>query len=95
MLLELPYKNGDTITFKTVAGEEVIARLEEETATKLKVSKPMALTATQQGLGMVPFTFTVNPATSIQVMLSSIVFIAKTDDEMAKQYLTSTTGIAI
>ena len=95
MLLDLPYKHGDTITFKTVAGEEVIARLEEETATKLKVSKPMALTATQQGLGMVPFTFTVNPATSIQVMLSSIVFIAKTDEEMAKQYLTSTTGIAI
>jgi hypothetical protein len=95
MLLDLPYKNGDTITFKTVAGEEVIARLEEETATKLKVSKPMALTATQQGRGMVPCTFTVNPATSIQVMLSSIVFIAKTDDEMAKQYLTSTTGIAI
>lgn len=95
MLLDLPYKDGDTITFKTVAGEEVIARLISETATKLKISKPMALTATQQGLGMVPFTFTVNPETSIQVMLSSIVFIAKTDEEMAKQYLTSTTGLAI
>ncbi len=27
MLLENTYKDGDTISFKTVAGEEVIARL--------------------------------------------------------------------
>ena len=27
MLLEVSYKEGDTISFKTVAGEEVIARL--------------------------------------------------------------------
>ena len=27
MLLEATYKDGDTISFKTVAGEEVVARL--------------------------------------------------------------------
>jgi len=95
MIIETPYKVGDTISMKTVAGEEIIARLEEEKGTKLKVSKPMALTASQQGLGMVPYTFTVNPNANIELNMNTLVFVAKTDDEMAKQYIQSTTGIAV
>jgi len=95
MIIETPYKVGDTITAKTVAGEEIIARLEEEKGTKLKVSKPMALTANQQGLGMVPFSFTVNPESSIELNMNTLVFVAKTDEDMAKQYIQSTTGLAV
>lgn len=95
MIIETPYKAGDTISMKTVAGEEIIARLEEEKGTKLKVSKPMALTASQQGLGMVPYTFTVNPEANIELNMNTLVFVAKTDEEMAKQYIQSTTGIAV
>jgi len=93
MLIDIPYKDGDTITFKTVAGEEVIARLEKKEKDSMKVKKPMALTASQNGIGMVPFTFTVSPETPLEVNLATIVFIAKTDSEMAKQYIESTTGI--
>ena len=95
MLIDTPYKAGDTITAKTVAGEEIIARFIEEKGTKLKVSKPMALTMNQQGLGMVPFTFTVNPESDVELNSNTLVFVAKTDDEMAKQYVQSTTGIAL
>ena len=95
MIIDTPYKVGDTISFKTVAGEEIIARLVEEKGNKLKVSKPMALTATQQGLGMVPFTFTVSPETNIELNLNTIVFVAKTDEDTAKQYIQSTTGISV
>lgn len=95
MIIEAPYKVGDTISFKTVAGEEVIARLEEEKGTKLKVSKPMALTMNQQGLGLVPFTFTVNPESNLEINMNTLVFVAKADAEMAKQYIQSTTGIAV
>ena len=55
----------------------------------------MALTATQQGLGMVPFTFTVGPETDIEINLNTIVFVARTDEDTAKQYIQSTTGIAV
>jgi len=95
MIIETPYKTGDTISFKTTAGEEVIARLEAEKADSVKVSKPMVLTATQEGLGMVPFTFTVNPETSLEVFKHGVVFLAKTDEDTAKQYVQSTTGIAV
>ena len=37
MLLEATYKEGDTISFKTVAGEEVIARLIKKETDSMKV----------------------------------------------------------
>lgn len=93
MLIQTPYKNGDTVSVKTVAGEELVARLVEEKDDIIKVKKPMALTATQQGLGLVPFTFTVNPDSELNLNKNTLVFIAKTDDNMAKQYIESSTGI--
>jgi hypothetical protein len=95
MIIETPYKVGDTISFKTVAGEEVIARLVEEKGNKIKITKPMALTATQQGLGLVPFTFTVSPDANIEINLDTVVFVAKTDKEMASQYVQQTTGLTV
>jgi hypothetical protein len=95
MLLEVSYKEGDTISFKTVAGEEVIARLLKKEKDSMKVKKPMALTGTKEGIGMVPFTFTVGRDSEIDINLTTIVFIAKTEKGMADQYIESTTGIKI
>lgn len=95
MIIETPYKAGDTISFKTVAGEEVIARLVEEKSNLIKITKPMALTATQQGLGLVPFTFTVSPEANLEIQKTALVFIAKTEKEMASQYVQQTTGITV
>ena len=56
MLIQKPYTEGDTVTFKTVAGEEVVARvIKVNDEDSIKVKKPMALTLTEKGLGMVPF----------------------------------------
>ena len=95
MIIETPYKAGDTVTFKTVAGEEVVARLVEEKADSIKVAKPLALTATQQGLGLVPFTFTVSPDANLDINKNTLVFVAKTEKDMASQYVQQTTGIAV
>ena len=95
MLIEAPYKNGDTISVKTVAGEEIVARLVDENGETLTVTKPMALTATQQGIGMVPFSFTVNPESKLSLNKNTLVFIAKTEESTAKQYIESTTSIKL
>ena len=95
MIIETPYKEGDTITMKTTAGEEIIARLESQSGDKLKVSKPMVLTATQSGIGMVPYSFTVGPNTKIEIRAEALVFVAKTDEDSAKQYIESTTNIKL
>lgn len=95
MIIDTPYKATDTITIKTTAGEEIVARLVEETDKVVKVHKPMAIMATQQGIGLGPFAFTLNPDADVSLNKSAILMIAKTEKEMASQYTQSTTGITV
>lgn len=95
MLIEAPMKDGDTVTIKTFNGDELVARLVETKTNTYVVSKPLAIMATQQGLGLGPYTFTVNPDSKIEINKNAVIFIAKTDSEMAKQYISSTTGIQL
>ena len=95
MLVQDPYKVGDTVSFKTVAGEEIIARLTQLSDAKIKVKTPLALTMTEKGLGLVPFTFTVSQDTELELNRTTIVFIAKTEKAMADQYIEKTTGIKL
>lgn len=95
MLIETPYKNGDTVSLKLTSGEEVVARLEEEKADSFILHKPLMVTATQQGLGLAPFMFTIGPDAKVNIDTSKVVCIVKTLDEMSKQYIKSTTGIAV
>ena len=93
MIIETPYKALDAITLKTTGGEEVVARFIEEDAQTITIEKPLAVMATPQGLGLGPFCFTVNPSAKVKINKSTLVFVHKTDGEMAKQYISSTTGI--
>lgn len=93
MIIETPYKANDTITFKTIGGEEVISRFVEEDNATLTVQKPMSVIATQQGAGMMPFAVTTNPESKLKINKNTVMFVHKTDGEMAKQYVTSTSNI--
>jgi hypothetical protein len=95
MIIETPYKAGDTITIKTTAGEEIVARLVEETLSFITVQKPMAIMATPQGIGLGPLAFTVSPDVKININKNATLFVAKTETDMAKQYVSSTTGILV
>ena len=93
MIIEAPYKAGDIVTIKTTGGDELVARFVEENDKTITVSKPLALMATQQGMGLAPFAFTVPVETRIPLNKNAVLFIVKTDPEMAKSYITSTSGI--
>jgi small nuclear ribonucleoprotein (snRNP)-like protein len=47
MLIETPYKVGDTVSIKLSSGEELVARLEAETDKHYTLSKPLMLTMNQ------------------------------------------------
>jgi hypothetical protein len=93
MIIETPYKHLDTVTIKTAAGEELVCRFLEENDKTVTVQKPMALMPTQQGIGLGPFAFTISQDSKIKLNKSAILFVHKTDAEMAKQYVSSTSGI--
>ena len=95
MLIETPYKIGDTVSLKLSSGEEIVARLEEETATKFVLNKPMVLIMQQQGLGLAPYMFSVSPDTKFNILASTVSCVAKTESEIAKQYTASTSNIQL
>lgn len=95
MIIETPYKTNDAVTLKTTGGDEVVARFVEENDKTITITKPLALMATPQGIGLGPWTFTVDPQSKIKINKSTLVFVHKTEESMAKQYVTSTSGLSM
>lgn len=93
MIIETQYKKNDTVTIKSLAGEEIVARFVEDDMTSITVEKPMAVMMTQNGPGLGPWTFTVNPDSKYRLNRAALLFVAKTDSEMAKQYVSATSNI--
>lgn len=95
MLIETPYKNLDTVTVKLTDATELVARLEQEDDSHITLYKPLALIATDKGMGLSPYAFTIPVDAKVKINKSTVVFVHKTDSDMAKQYTQSTTGVAI
>ena len=93
MLIELPYKVGDNVSFKLSSGEEIIARL--ETDKNYTLHKPMVLIAGKEGLGLAPFMFSVAPDGKFVLQAQSVSCVAKTEEQISKQYTSQTSGILL
>ena len=95
MLIDKGVSVGEVVTLKLTSGEEVIAKLVEDTDTTLKLSKPLVLTMAQQGLGMAPYLFTVDPEKEVKINKSTVVVMEASAKPFADQYIQGTTGIAM
>ena len=95
MLIEAPYKNGDTVSLKLSSGEEILGRLESEDTNNYTLKKPMVLIAQEKGLGLAPFMFSVSPDGKFVMKANAVSCVAKTESEISKQYMAQTSGIAL
>lgn len=95
MIISKGIAKGEVITLKLTSGEELVARLEEETDQNYKVSKPMVLTGTSQGIGMMPYLFTSDPQKDIPINKNSVTVAVPTEKSYADQYTQSTTSIKL
>ena len=93
MIIEQPINENTPVTIKTTGGDEVVARFVSEDDKTITVSKPLALVASQQGMGLAPFAFTIPMEGKIKLYKTAVVFMAKTEEQMASQYMASTSGI--
>ena len=93
MLINKGVSSGDIVTIKLTSGEELVAKLIEENPMQIKIARPLVLTMGQQGIGMVPYLFTVDPDKDISMSRSTITVLETTEDSAAKQYVKATTGI--
>lgn len=94
MLLEKPMASGDVVSLKLVNGDEIIARLESDDDKGITITKPLAITAGPQGLGMIPWVFLGNKET-FTLKKEHVFVMVPSKKEAADQYMQGTTGIAL
>lgn len=93
MLINKGIAAGEVVTIKLTSGDEIVARLIEETSAGYKISRPTMITVTPQGLGLVPYSFTIPSDAEITIREHAVAMIAVTEKQFADQYLQGTTGI--
>ena len=94
MLLQKPIANGDVVSIKLTNGDEIIARLENEDAVSVTIDRPLALTMSGQGLGMIPWVF-LGDKDTMTLKKEHIFVMVPSKKDAADQYMQGTTGIAL
>lgn len=87
------FKANEILSMKLVTGEEIITKFLEDTGLTYKVSKPLVLSVTPQGVAMTPFLFTADIEGSIDIPKGAVIAATQTEKSTAGQYIKGTTGI--
>lgn len=95
MLISKGVTVGEVVTLKLTSGEELVARLEEETDAYYKLTHPQVLGMGQQGPGLMPYLFTVAPDRDVKLAKSTVTVAEPTDAAFAKQFLEATSKIKL
>ena len=95
MLIDKGVAVGEVITLKLTSGEEIVARLVAETDSFYKLSRPMVIGMGQQGPGLMPYLFTVNPEKEVKLLKITVTVAEATDKAFADQFIQTTTGIKL
>lgn len=95
MLIDKGVSQGEVITLKLTSGEELVAKLIEETATHYKLGRPMVIGMGANGPGLMPYLFTVHPDKEVKLLKSTVTVVEATDKGFADQFIQATTGIKL
>jgi uncharacterized alpha/beta hydrolase family protein len=95
MLIDKGVSAGEVVTLKLTSGEELVARLDEETPTHYKLTKPMVIGMGQNGPGLMPYLFTVSQDKMVPLLKSTVTVAVSSDKIFADQYIQSTTNIKL
>jgi hypothetical protein len=101
MLLQKPIQPNDVVTLKLITGEELIARLVDQTNGKITISKPMIVNLGQDrtgniGIQMLPyFILTGNPDAKLTLDEKNIIVMTISNDQAKNSYTQSSSGITV
>lgn len=95
MLIDKGVSIGEVITLKLTSGEEIVAKLSEETDAYYKLSRPMVIGMGQKGPGLMPYLFTIHPDKDVKLSKLTVTVAEATDKQFADQFIQTTTGIAL
>ena len=93
MLTTNGYNKDTIVSLKLVNGDEVVAKVLEDTATHFVVSKPCTVIPSPKGMGLVQSLFTSDLNKSISLDKQHVMLHAATVKEVEDHYIQTTTGI--
>jgi hypothetical protein len=93
MLVTNKYDQDDIVTFKIVNGDEIVAKIVEESDDAFTVSKPCTVMPSQQGLGLLQSLFTSDLNKSISLAKNHVMLHSSTIKDIENHYIQTTTGI--
>lgn len=95
MLVNQKYASGDVVSFKMVNGDELVAKVLEETDAGFAVSAPCTVMPSQQGLGLMQSLFSAKEDAKVFLSKQHVMFHAESLEQMKAHYLKTTTGVEI
>jgi hypothetical protein len=93
VLVTNKYEKDDIVSFKIVNGDEIVAKIIEETDNAFIVSKPTTVMPSQQGLGLLQSLFTSDLNKNIALSKTHVMMHAPTVEDVRNHYIKTTTGI--
>lgn len=95
MLVTPSFNSGDIVSFKLVNGDEIVAKVIEQTANGFSISGPCTVMPSGQGLGLIQSLFSANDKAKVFLKNEHVMFYAESIEQMKAHYLKTTTGIEI
>ena len=95
MLIDKGVAVNEVITLKLTSGEELVAKLVQDTDMYYKLSHPQVIGHGPKGPGLMPYLFTVNPEKEIKLLKSTVTVAEATDKQFADQFIQATTSIKL
>lgn len=93
MLVINKYAKDTIVSFKIVNGDEIVAKVIEETDNSFVVSKPTTVMPSQQGIGLLQSLFTSDLEKTITLDKRHVMMHAPTIKDVENHYIKTTTGI--
>ena len=95
MLIDKGVTAGEVITLKLTSGEELVAKLVQDTDTYYKLAHPQVIGHGPKGPGLMPYLFTVHPDKEIKLLKTAVTVAEASDKQFADQYVQATSGIQL
>jgi hypothetical protein len=93
MLEKTGYAKDTVVSFKILNGDEIVARIVEETHDGFVINKPTTVMPSQQGLGLIQSLFTSDLNKNIQLSKKHVMMHSPTIKDIENHYIQTVTGI--
>ena len=93
MLINKGYSAGDIVAFKLVSGDEIVAKIVNQSPEGFEINRPCTIVPSQTGLGFIQTLITADINTAITLKSEHVLMHGLVIQDIENHYIRTTTGI--